>query len=37
VYNIPTIMLFFKGKSYMRLQGALPYETIKQSIDSSWP
>jgi thioredoxin 1 len=37
VYNIPTLMLFFKGKSYMRLQGALPYETIKQNIETSWP
>ncbi len=37
ITSIPTIMMFYKGKSVMRLQGAQPYEAIKGSIDSNWP
>ncbi len=37
IQSIPTIMLFFKGKALMRLQGALPYESIRQNIEANWP
>ncbi|MBB6480565.1 thioredoxin [Spirochaeta isovalerica] len=37
ISSIPTIIMFFKGQPVMRLQGAHPYESIKQSIDSNWP
>ncbi|MBI9098285.1 MAG: thioredoxin [Spirochaetaceae bacterium] len=37
ISSIPTIMMFYKGKSIMRLQGAHPYESIKQSIETNWP
>jgi thioredoxin 1 len=37
VEGIPTIMLFWKGESCMRLTGAYPYETILASIEESWP
>jgi thioredoxin 1 len=37
ITSIPTIMLFYKEKSLMRLQGAHPYESVKGAIDSNWP
>lgn len=37
ISSIPTIMLFFNEKSIMRLEGAHPYESIKQSIETNWP
>ena len=37
ITNIPTIMMFYKGQSIMRLQGAHPYESIKKSIEKNWP
>jgi len=37
ITSIPTIMMFYRGQSVMRLQGAQPYEVIKQNIDSNWP
>ena len=33
VSGIPTIMLFHKGKTLMRLTGALPYETLKAEVE----
>ncbi|MDC7225710.1 MAG: thioredoxin [Spirochaetales bacterium] len=33
IQSIPTIMMFHKGKQLMRLQGALPYESLKAEID----
>ncbi len=35
VRSIPTIMMFHRGKTLMRQEGALPYETLKQMIDRS--
>lgn len=32
VQSIPTIMMFYKGASRMRLVGALPYEAIKKEV-----
>ena len=32
IQSIPTIMMFFKGNTLMRLTGALPYESIKQEV-----
>ena len=32
VQSIPTIMMFHKGASRMRLVGALPYEAIKKEV-----
>ena len=32
IQSIPTIMMFHKGNSLMRLVGALPYEAIKQEV-----
>ncbi len=37
VQSIPTIMLFWKGESHMRLTGAYPYEAIRKSILENWP
>jgi thioredoxin 1 len=37
VQGIPTIMLFWKGESHMRLTGAYPYEVILQNILENWP
>src|SRR5512136_394679 len=37
VQGIPTIMLFWKGESRMRLTGAYPYEAILQNIEENWP
>jgi thioredoxin len=37
VQGIPTIMLFWKGESRMRLTGAYPYEAILQNIRENWP
>ncbi len=37
VQSIPTIMLFFKGESRMRLTGAYPYEAIRRTIMENWP
>ena len=37
VQGIPTIMLFWKGESRMKLTGAYPYEVILQNIQQNWP
>jgi thioredoxin 1 len=37
VTSIPTIMLFYRGESIMRLVGAHPYENIDREIRSAWP
>jgi thioredoxin 1 len=37
INSVPTIMMFFKGKELMRLQGAHPYDTIKSNIELFWP
>ncbi len=37
VTSIPTIMLFNRGESLMRLTGALPYETIKTEVTRILP
>ena len=37
IQSIPTIMLFHKGKQLMRLQGAHPYESLKNELDKSLP
>lgn len=37
VTAIPTIMLFWRGASVLRLQGAQPYEAIMSQIRSNWP
>jgi thioredoxin 1 len=37
IASIPTIMMFWKGQVIMRLTGALPYDAIKQQIDTLWP
>jgi len=37
ITSIPTIMMFYKGKSIMRLTGAHPYEALKSSIEKNWP
>ena len=35
VQSIPTIMMFFKGNTLMRLTGALPYEAIKREVEKN--
>ena len=37
VGSIPTIMMFWRGEPVMRLQGAQPYQVIRQHIEASWP
>ena len=37
IQSIPTIMLFYKGKQLMRLQGAYPYESLKAELEKSLP
>lgn len=37
VTAIPTIMLFWRGKGIVRLQGAQPYDAIVAQIRSKWP
>jgi thioredoxin len=37
VQSIPTIMMFWKGRAVMRLQGAQPYAALRQAIEASWP
>ena len=32
IENIPTIMMFYKGKVVMRQTGALPYEALKTEV-----
>ena len=34
IQSIPTIMMFHKGNTLLRLTGALPYESIKQEVMS---
>lgn len=34
VQAVPTIMMFHKGESILRLQGALPYETLKMEVET---
>jgi thioredoxin len=37
VQSIPTILMFWKGNAVMRLQGAMPYEALRRSIEANWP
>jgi thioredoxin-like negative regulator of GroEL len=37
VQSIPTIMMLWKGRAVMRLQGAQPYAALRQAIEASWP
>jgi thioredoxin-like negative regulator of GroEL len=37
ISSIPTLMMFWKGDSVMRLQGAQPYEALKAQIEANWP
>ena len=37
VQSIPTIMMFWKGRAVMRLQGAQPYEALRRAVEASWP
>jgi len=37
VSSIPTIMMFWRGEPVMRLQGAQPYNAIRQHIEGSLP
>lgn len=37
VQSIPTIMLFYKGKQLMRLQGAHPYASLKAELEKHLP
>jgi thioredoxin len=37
VQSIPTVMLFWKGESRMRLTGAYPYEAVKHDLLENWP
>lgn len=34
---IPTIMLFANGEAVMRLQGAHPYESLKEQLEAHLP
>ena len=33
----PMLMLFWKGKVLVRLQGALPYEALRRALEAHWP
>jgi thioredoxin 1 len=35
ISSIPTVMLFHKGKSLMRLSGAHPYQNLKRELDQA--
>ena len=35
IQSIPTIMMFYRGKQLMRLQGAYPYEALKAEINKN--
>jgi thioredoxin len=37
VQAVPTIMMFHRGESIMRLQGALPYDTLKHEVETRLP
>jgi thioredoxin len=37
ITSLPTIMMFRNGKVVLRLTGALPYEHIKQQVESNMP
>jgi len=37
IQSIPTIMMFWKGKSIMRAVGAQSYAQLKQQIALHWP
>ena len=37
VQAVPTIMMFYQGESIMRLQGALPYDSLKQEVETRLP
>ncbi len=37
VQSIPTIIMFWKGRPIMRLEGALPYDVLKSRIDEHIP
>jgi len=37
IQSITTIMLFHKGAQLMRLQGALPYDSLKAELEKALP
>lgn len=37
VQAVPTIMLFWKGRTLMRLQGAQGYEALRRQVEASLP
>jgi thioredoxin 1 len=37
IQSIPTIMMFWEGEPIMRLQGALPYDALKDNIEEHIP
>ena len=37
VQAVPTIMMFHRGESIMKLQGALPYDTLKGEVETRLP
>lgn len=37
IQGIPTIMMFHRGQSIMRLTGAYPYETLKKEVEIRLP
>lgn len=37
IQSIPTLMLFAKGESVMRLNGAMSAQQLIQQIDAHWP
>ena len=37
VQAVPTIMLFWKGRTLMRLQGAQAYEALRRQVEASLP
>lgn len=37
IQSIPTLMLFSKGQSVMRLNGAMPAQQLIQQINANWP
>jgi thioredoxin-like negative regulator of GroEL len=35
INSIPTLMLFHRGKTLMRLSGAYPYEILKPEVEKA--
>jgi thioredoxin len=37
IQSIPTVMMFWKGRDIMRLQGALPYDALLAEVEKHYP